>query len=169
LCVGESDAATPWEPLHTEAGHPNASTLTVMRAETVINVTGGLYEIASVMGSAASLFSMMHDGRVAVALSPYLARQLADKHWSKHDVKAFLYEHGRMRASDWRRSWGFEVMKNSGWPHWVTEAAEKGSIPAVGKPQDIAIIVTGGDMAITQHAYFPSWGFPSCRITAVLD
>jgi hypothetical protein len=169
LCVGESDAVNPWEPLHAELGHPGASTLTVMRAETVVNVTGGLREIASVMGSAVSLFSMMHDGQVAVALSPYVARQLADKGWSKYDVKVFLYEHGRIRTSDWRDSWAFEVIKNSRWPRWVTAAAEKGSIPAVGSPDHITLIVAGGDLAIAQHAYFPSWGFPSCRITAVLD
>lgn len=169
LCVAESDESNPWPPLHTEIGYPGASTLTVMRTETVVNVTGGLGEIASVMASAASMFSMMHDGRVAVALSPYLARQLAEKGWSKDDVKTYLHERGRMRAEDWRRSWAFEVMKNSRWPKWVIAAADKGSIPAVGSPEHITIIVAGGDLAITQNAYFPSWGFPPCRITTPLD
>ena len=168
LCVAESDASNPWEPLHMELGFADASTLTVMRTETVVNVTGGLGEIASVMASAVSLFSMMHDGRVAVALAPYLARQLADRRWSKRDVKMYLYEHARMRTDDWRNSWAFEVMKNSRWPQWVRAAAENGSIPPVENPDDITIIVAGGDLAITQNAYFPSWGFPPCRITTAL-
>ena len=30
---------------------------------------------------------------------------------------------------------------------------------------DITLVVAGGDLAIPQLAYFPSWGFPPCRIT----
>ena len=39
--------------------------MTVLRAETVINVTGGLDELASVIGSAASLFGILHSGKAA--------------------------------------------------------------------------------------------------------
>jgi hypothetical protein len=169
LCIAENEAQSPWEPLSAELGHENASTVTVMRSETVINVTGGLEEIASVMRSSVSLFSMMNHGRVAVALAPYVANNLAGKRWNKRAVKQYLYEHGRMSAADWEKSWAFDVMKNARWPQWVTEAAERGAIPAVEKPEDITLIVAGGDLAIPQHAYFPSWGFPPCRITKVLE
>src|SRR5207245_2839056 len=41
LCLAENAAQSPWQPLHVELGHaPEASTVTVPRAETVINVTG---------------------------------------------------------------------------------------------------------------------------------
>jgi hypothetical protein len=56
LCVAERED-TPWPSLHVELGYrADQSTVTVMRAETVINMTGGLEELASVIGSAASLF-----------------------------------------------------------------------------------------------------------------
>ena len=59
------------------ATRPEQSTVTVLRAETVINVTGGLDELASVIGSAASLFGILHSGKAAVILSPFTARRLA--------------------------------------------------------------------------------------------
>ena len=63
LCLAERED-TPWPALHVELGYrPSQSTVTVLRAETVINVTGGLDELASVIGSAASLFGILHSGK----------------------------------------------------------------------------------------------------------
>ncbi|MGH8012711.1 MAG: hypothetical protein ACREQ4_09450 [Candidatus Binataceae bacterium] len=166
LCLGENAALNPWEPLRMELGYrADASTVTVMRAETAINVTGGLEEVASVMGSAASHFSVMHGGKVAVALAPYVARRCAERGMSKRNVKFWLHEHGRIAVEQWRGSWAFSVMKSANWPRWVTEAARHDSLPVVENPEDIVLFVTGGDLPIAQHAYFPTWGFPPCRIT----
>lgn len=167
LCLGENAAQSPWPPLHIELGFAeSASVLVAMRAECAINVTGGLEEIASVMGSAASAFAMLHEGKVAVALAPYVACRLAGKGWSKDDVKRWLFEHGRMPAEALRRSWLWSAIAGrESWPRWVREAVEHGSaVPAVRAPEDITLIVAGGDLEIPQHAYFPSWGFPPCRI-----
>jgi hypothetical protein len=38
-------------------------------------------------------------------------------------------------------------------------------LPVVKEPGDITVVVAGGDLAIPQLAYFPSWGFPPCRLT----
>jgi hypothetical protein len=35
----------------------------------------------------------------------------------------------------------------------------------VRSPDDIVLIVAGGDVPIAQHVYCPSWGFPPCSIT----
>lgn len=166
LCFAENAAQSPWEPLHVELGFAGAaSVLVVMRAECAINVTGGLEEIASVMGSAASAFAMLHEGRVAVVLAPYVARRLADKGLSKADVKRWLFEHGRMPAEELRKSWLWgAIAGREGFPRWVRAAAEQGAVPAVKAPEDITIVIAGGDLEIPQHAYFPSWGFPPCRI-----
>jgi hypothetical protein len=170
LCLAENAALNPWEPLHTELGCDAAGgCVVVMRAETAINVTGGLEELASVMASAASHFSIMHGGKVAVVLAPYVARQLADQGWSKSDVKRWLHDHARMRTEDWQRSWGFKALTSHQWPHWVSRAAGKGAIPPVEKPDDITLIVAGGNLHIPQHAYLPTWGFPPCRIAIPID
>ncbi|MBV8773381.1 MAG: hypothetical protein JO166_13780, partial [Deltaproteobacteria bacterium] len=79
LCFAENRDRNPWEPFHVELGfEPAASTVTLMRTESVVNVTGGLEEIASAMGCAVSQFSLMHGGKVAVVLAPYVAGRLAD-------------------------------------------------------------------------------------------
>ena len=171
LCLAEAAELSPWEPLGVELGFDEEATIAVVqRAETCINVTGGLVDIASVMGSAASLFTMLYNGIVAVVLAPFVASELAARGWSKRDVKRRLFETGRMPAEAWRRSWLVErLIAAERWPEWVHKAAETGSIPAVAGPEDITVIVAGGDVPIPQCAYLPSWGFPPCRVAREIE
>ena len=63
LVVAEDDAACPWPPLRVELGlDPDQTAVVVLRAESAVNVTGGLAEIASAMSSATSLFTAAHHG-----------------------------------------------------------------------------------------------------------
>jgi hypothetical protein len=102
LCLAER-GDSPWPPLHVELGHRlEQSTVTVLRAETAINVTGGLAEVASVMGSAASAFTMLYEGRVAVIVAPFVARKLAAEGWSKDDVRRWLHDQARVPVAAWR-------------------------------------------------------------------
>jgi hypothetical protein len=161
LCLAEREDS-PWPPLHVEAGYrPEQSTVTVLRAETAINVTGGLAELASVMASAASAFTMLHEGRVAVVVAPFVARRLAAEGRSKDDVRRWLHAEARVPAAAWQ-SWWLRATARQ-WPPWVTEAP--GLVPVVKEPGDITVVVAGADLAIPQLAYFPSWGFPPCRVT----
>jgi hypothetical protein len=166
LCLAERAEATPWAPLHIELGYPaEDSTVTVLRAETAINVTGGLAELASVMGSAASGFTMLHSGRVAVVIAPFVAARLAREGWSKDDLRRWLHREGRLPVRVWRASWLCAAIREEAWPAWVREAESSGSIPATRDADDITVVVAGASLAIPQHAYFPSWGHPPCRIT----
>jgi len=161
LCLAEREDS-PWPPLHVELGYrPEQSTVTVLRAETAINVTGGLAELASVMGSAASAFTMLYEGRVAVIVAPFVARRLAAEGWSKDDVRRWLHAQARVPVAAWQQWWLRATARS--WPAWVTETA--GTVPVVKEPGDITVVVAGGDLAIPQLAYFPSWGFPPCRLT----
>jgi len=170
LCVAENAAQSPWPPLHVELGFPlEASTVTVTRAESVINVTGGLEEIASVMASAASNFARLHSGHVVVLLAPDTARRLAAQGLDKADVKRQLHQNARMPAEAFEASWLYrDIGKSVRWPAWVTAALAEGAVPPVEAPEDISIVVAGGDIPIAQHAYLPSWGFPTCRLTKVI-
>ncbi|MCW5737723.1 MAG: hypothetical protein KIS73_26620 [Enhydrobacter sp.] len=167
LCVAENEAQSPWEPLHLEAGMAaGTSAVTVTRAEAVVNVTGGLAEIASVMGSAVSGFGILWSGRPTVLLAPAVAADCARRGMGKDDVRRFLWERGRWRREDWEKSWLSErIVANRRWPAWVEEAATTGDIPAARTPDDIVVVVVGGDIPIPQNAYCPSWGFPPARIT----
>jgi len=166
LCFAEDDQANPWEPLRVELGFDSDDSIVVLgRAETMINVTGGLEELASVMGSAASAFTMLHSGKVTVVLAPFVAQELAKQGRSKADAKNYLFEHGRMPAEHWRGGWlNRRLVGTKQWPAWVRDAAAEGAVPTVRGPDDITIVVAGGDIPIPQSAYFPSWGFPPCRI-----
>jgi hypothetical protein len=162
LCFAENEEKTPWKPLHVELGYArDVNTVTVMRAESIVNCTGGLGELASVMGSLSSAFSLKRSGKVAVIVAPYVAQELASKGWTKEDVKKYLYENGRISISEIKRSWGFG--KTSGL-EWVKEFEKEGAVPAVRSPGDITVVVAGGDLSIPQHVYFPTWGSP-LRIT----
>ncbi len=168
LCVAENEDASPWPPLHTEAGLPaQASAITLLRAECSINVTGGLAEIASVMGSAASAFSALHAGCVAVIVAPATVAALAARGWGKGDIAQHLFDAGRIPHAQWRDMWVRQhIVPDHGAPAWVQAADRAGApIPVVAAPQDIVIFVAGGSMPIAQHVYFPSWGFPYCRLT----
>jgi len=162
LCLTENVAQSPWPSLQMELGYPkNANILTVMRAESVINVTGGLPELASVMGSLASAFAARSGGQVAVIVAPWVAQELAAQGWQKDHVRAYLYERGRISLEEWRGSWGFP---KTGVPDWAGEAAAAGFIPAVRSPQNITVLVAGGHFSIPQLAYLPTWG-EACQIT----
>ena len=167
MCLAENTALSPWPALHVDQGFADsASTVTLSRAECAINVTGGLGELASVMGSLASIFTMLHSGHVAVILAPAVAQELAAEGWSKDDVKRHLHEQGRIATAAWEESWlAQRMIAPERWPDWVREAAATGSIPAVQAPDDITLMVAGGDVPIPQNVYFPSWGFPPCRVT----
>lgn len=172
LVIGEDEEHSPWPPLHVDAGfRPEQNVLTVQRAETCINVTGGLAEIASVMGSAASMFGMLNDSHSCVVLAPATAAALAADGWSRRDVAEHLYREGRLDAAMLEKSWLFQnaMYRRENWPPWVQDALPSGRIPVASSAERITIVVAGGDVPIAQHAYLPSWGGPPCRIMLPID
>jgi len=171
LCLAEDEEFNPWESLREELGFAaDDNVLVVQRAESVVNVTGGLDDLASVMASATSSFSRLHGGTVAVVVAPYVAKLLADEGRSKAEVKAYLHENSKMTAAAFEKTWiPSRLAGQTKAPRWVREALAAGGVPAVEKPEDITVIVAGGDIPIPQCAYMPTWGFPSCRIAKKID
>lgn len=170
MCIAENEAQSPWPPLHAAAGlSRETSAVTLLRAETAINVTGGLAEIASVMGSAASAFQILWSGIATVLLSPATAATLAREGMAKDDVARWLWQNGRWPAEQWRSSWLYRTVASPDrWPDWVHASAAHGAVAPTARPEDIAIVVAGGDIPIAQHVYCPSWGFPPARITRTI-
>jgi len=171
LCLAEDEEFNPWDSLREELGFAaDDNVLVVQRAESVVNVTGGLDDLASVMASATSSFSRLHGGAVAVVIAPYVAKLLADEGRSKADVKAYLHDNSHMPAAEFENTWiPSRLASQTKAPRWVKAALANGSVPAVEKPEDITVIVAGGDIPIPQCAYMPTWGFPSCRIAKKVD
>ena len=166
LCFSENELQSPWQPFHVDASFAsNQNVVTVLRAESVINVTGGLEEVASVMGSAASAFSWLHGGIVTVVISPATAVALERDGITKEEARQWLHANGRISSDELKTLWIYKnVGKAKEWPAWALSAIEKGNVPPVKNPDKIALVVAGGDIPIAQQAYFPTWGYPDCRI-----
>ena len=170
LCFAENDKRSPWETLREQHGYESTQTVvTVFRAETVVNVTGGLAELASVIGSSASAFSMAYGGHPLVVISPFTANRLAEQGATKSDVQTWLFEHGRVEREQFEEFWlRRETIDAHKWPSWITEALANKRLPIVEHPEDISVVVSGGDLEIAQQAYLPTWGFPACRVQRVV-
>ncbi len=166
LCFSENELQSPWQPFHVDASFAsNQNVVTVLRAESIINVTGGLEEVASVMGSAASAFSWLHGGIVTVVISPATAVALERDGITKEEARQWLHANGRISSDELKTLWIYKnVGKAKEWPAWALSAIEAGYVPPVKNPDKIALIVAGGDIPIAQQAYFPTWGYPDCRI-----
>jgi hypothetical protein len=163
LCVAEDDDACPWPPLRVELGFEEADTVVVVtRAESAVNVTGGLAEIADVMGSATSLFTVVHHGIAALLLAPHVASDAAERGWSRRDLAGHLAERATLRAATWKASWIAERVREGRTP--TSAGAERADLPVLTGPDDLVVFVAGGRIPIPQHVWFPSWGFPPCRI-----
>ena len=119
LCFSENEAQSPWDPLHVDAGfRADQNVVTVLRAESAINVTGGLEEVANVMGSAASAFSWLHGGIVTVVISPATAEALVKEGVSKEEARQWLHENGRIPAAALDALWIRQnVGKAKEWPN----------------------------------------------------
>jgi hypothetical protein len=171
LCLAENEERNPWESLREELGFPAEDSVLVMqRAESVVNVTGGLHDLASVMASATSAFSRLHGGRVAVIIAPFVAQELAAKGHSKLDVKTFLHEHSQTTAAEFESSWlPSRLAGETNWPGWLKDGIARDRIPVVERPEDITVVIAGGDIPIPQCAYLPTWGFPPCRIVEKIE
>jgi hypothetical protein len=179
LCAAEDDDACPWPPLRVELGFDDAdSVVVVTRAESAVNVTGGLVEVADVIGSATSLFTLAHRDVGALLLAPHVAGQAAARGWSRRDVAAHLAERARLRAGTWSRSWLAARLREARGadpdgadPDGVDpgsadpDGAGGSDLPVLAGPDDLVVFVAGGRIPIPQHVWFPSWGFPPCRVT----
>ena len=172
LCLAERTELSPWPPLHVDLGFAaEESAVVVLRAESVINVTGGPRRPRERHGDGRLRLHHAARGAAAVALAPFVANELADEGLGKEDVKRHLWRDGRMPADEWRRTWLHERLIGARqWPDWVREAAAReGAVPAVATPEDLVVLVAGGDIPIPQCAYFPSWGFPRCVVSRRIE
>ncbi|MGF1600048.1 MAG: hypothetical protein ACFCVK_24590 [Acidimicrobiales bacterium] len=158
LCAAEDDEVCPWPPLRVELGHDVEEAIVVVtRAESAVNVTGGVAEIVSVMSSATSLFTAVHRGIPALLLAPHTAAELATAGAGRADVAARLAGEAHLPADLWNAAWVAERV--AGRPDRSED------VTVVADPESFVIFVAGGRIPIPQHVWFPSWGFPPCCVS----
>lgn len=158
LVLPEDDETCPWPPLRIDLGFGAGDTVVVVsRAESAVNITGGVNEIVSAMSSATSAFTAVHGGSAAVLLAPHTARELADGGLSRAQVAEVLAERAVIPADEWRSYWI---------SHQVRAPATRpsGDVPVLVDPSRLLIVVAGGTIPIPQHVWFPGWGFPPAHV-----
>jgi hypothetical protein len=158
FCIGENEEESPWEPLHVEKNlPPGRSTVTVFGAlgSTHVNQRQPkepeqiLLTIADTM---CHLGSINSHAQTALLMGPEHARLIADRNWSKADVKSFLHQHARRPLEDLRQvSKAYQGVGGAGKP------SADGYLYQGQTPEDILLVVAGGNNAGISTVIHP-WG-----------
>jgi hypothetical protein len=143
FCTAEHTAASPWPPLHVERGYPaDATVVTVAAAYGFVETADAVSTTAQPL--LANLARMMtaafvnssRGNQVLVLLTPQHAHTLARDGLNRRDVQAYLHE--QFAASD-----------------CTLDAASGKVIGMISKPEDVLIVVTGGNGG--KSAFVPMW------------
>ena len=150
-CMAENEEDSPWEPLHVERGFaPETSTVTVQMVRGDVYVEHRstqipeeiLLTIADSM-SYAGMITQITEERIlhgaVVVMGPEHAQIIANRGWSKQDVKQFLWEHFGKTKRELRR---FGKV-----PRELEGKAEDAFIHSGRSPESIVLVVAGANNA----------------------
>lgn len=109
FCVAEDEEHSPWSSLAEERlGDPHVSAVTAMAAmaprqimnEWTTNPEEILDTFIAEIKANMAHYSVWA-GNYAIVVPPQLREHFAVASWSKTDIQAYVFEHARMRRSDW--------------------------------------------------------------------
>jgi hypothetical protein len=163
LCIAENEDESPWEPFHVEKGYDSETS-----AVSVISITGtqNILELATRSATgilrtfASSCASVGHQnvqlgGGPLIIFCPEHAQIVADGGFTKQDVKEFLYEHSRVRITEFPPE-TLNGMVRHRRPRRYTSDNPESSVPLADSPEEINILVAGG--AGPHSVVSPSFG-----------
>lgn len=149
-CLGEHEAASPWEPLSVERGFaPGVSCVTVCGAEAPHNVNdhGSTTAEALILAMVSTLATTGNNnvylgGEPLVILGPEHAQTIARAGWSKADLKRALWERARLRLSSFsgENLARFAVID----PERFRGRPPEAEVAVAHRPEDLMVIVAGG-------------------------
>ena len=154
LCVGENEEASPWEPLHVERGFaPNTSAVTAISADSSVRAS----DLDSSKAEGVLInFAQKMDGpsgpEAIMVICPEHAKIIAGDGFSKQDVKKFIWERAAYRMKDVPDETFHQRVKRRPDLKLTRDSA----IPVTDVPDDILIVVAGGDGS--QSQYIHVWG-----------
>ncbi|MCL0102223.1 hypothetical protein M1O29_03980 [Dehalococcoidia bacterium] len=165
--IGESPA-NPWEPLHVERGFGEEdSAVTMIGCESPVSFTPGgegpdgpLWGIAEQIRSATA--TIRRGGELVLVLNPAVAGPIAERKWTKWDIKEFMYEKARVPLEKMVAENRIAPSTGEGteyWPRWMEVPDPNGPtmLPVMRKPENLIITVAGGPQA-GFCATCPGWG-----------
>ena len=154
LCIAENEEASPWEPLHVERGFDtNQSTITAISADGSVRASDlDSTKAKGVLTNFAHRMEGPSGPEAIMVICPEHARIIAGDGFSKNDVKQFIWERAAYRMKDLPDETFAQRVKRR--PD--LQLTRDSVIPVTDKPEDILIVVAGGDGS--QSQYIHVWG-----------
>jgi len=153
-CVSEDEENTPWLPLASERGVPPfTSAVTVMAAGSprqILNEWTTVPEELLATYVAEIKASMRHysiwAGNYALVVPPQLRAHFDRAGWTKADIRNYVFEHARIRRSEWTECGKAAVIGDKGDREYT----------ALPSPDHLLVIAAGGP-AGGFGAVIPPW------------
>lgn len=162
-CLAEDEEHSPWPSLAAERlGDPHASAVTVMAAMAPRQIMNEwTTEPAEILDTfvAEIRANMAHysiwPGNYAVVVPPQLRAHFDAAGWSKADIRAYVFDHARIRRAEWAHCGKGAVVGSKGDREY----------PALEDPDHLLVIAAGGP-AGGFGAVIPPWlGHKSRAVT----
>jgi hypothetical protein len=154
LCIAENEEESPWEPLHVERGFDGStSTVTAISADGCVRASD--FDSTTAEGVLTNFAQRMEgpSGPEAImVICPEHARIIAGDGFSKQDVKRFVWERAAYRMRDLPEETFNQRVKRR--PE--LKLTRDSVINITARPEDILVVVAGGDGS--QSQYIHVWG-----------
>jgi hypothetical protein len=154
LCIAENEEASPWEPLHVERGFDaNTSTVTAISADGVVRASDlDSTKADGVLTNFAHRMEGPSGPEAVMVICPEHARIIAGDGFSKQDVKKFVWQRAAYRMRDLPEETFHQRVKRRPDLNLTRDSV----IPVTDNPEDILVVVAGGDGS--QSQYIHVWG-----------
>jgi hypothetical protein len=154
LCIAENEEASPWEPLHVERGFDaKTSTVTAISADSSVRASD---LDSTTAGGILTNFAQRMEGpsgpEAIMVICPEHARIIAGDDFTKQDVKRFVWERAGYRMSSLPEETFRQRMKRRPDLNLTRDSV----IKVTDRPEDILVVVAGGDGS--QSQYIHVWG-----------
>jgi peroxiredoxin len=158
FCIAEDEEMSPWEPLHVQRGYdPGQSVVTLVACDAPLSISDHRSttpeELAAVLGWAAAATWSPNwwplGGVSLFVICPEHAQLFHQAGWSKQRVRDELFSTVRRPAGELR--WGETTPL-------VQAAADEERIAKWTSPEDIVLIVAGGEAGRYSAAFGPCLG-----------
>ncbi len=166
FCIAENAAENPWEPLHVERGfRPDQSTVTVHAAGGILDLNDRSSKSAPDLMLMLTQSLRIHagnghliGGEPMLTICPEHADILNRDGITKQQLKAYLWEHSRIPASEFPESYYRDEIEPLDDPNWI---------PLCKKPDQFIIIVGGGSGRHTM--YIPTFAASTSVTREITD
>ncbi|MCR3923199.1 MAG: hypothetical protein NUK65_11910, partial [Firmicutes bacterium] len=156
----ENEKDSPWTPFHVDKDYnPEESTVTLFMSFGGFRASGrngkGGIDLVNLVERIKSVESAggPNSGMV-ILFDPLLAKQCVEEGFSKKDVQEYLWHSLQRTVQDWKESYSYEIqLKQNIFPAWYKDLSSDVVLPKFGKPENIVILVVGGENNLVYQAY----------------